>query len=60
MSKLPHPDLSKIKINCAVITVSDIRTIETDKSGQVIQQLLSNANHIVKEYEILPDDPGLI
>ncbi|CDN12152.1 hypothetical protein RintRC_2382 [Richelia intracellularis] len=35
-----------------MITVSDIRTIETDKSGQVIQQLVSNANHIVKEYEI--------
>ena len=50
MSKLPHPDLSKIKINCAVIPVSDTRTIETDKSGQVIQQLLSNANHAVKEY----------
>lgn len=57
MSNLPHPDTSEIMVNCAIISVSDTRTPETDKSGQLIQQLLSHANHAVKEYKVIPDEP---
>ncbi|MDJ0795876.1 MAG: MogA/MoaB family molybdenum cofactor biosynthesis protein [Calothrix sp. MO_167.B12] len=60
MSSLPHPDTSGITVNCAVITVSDTRTPETDKSGQLIQQLLGDGNHTVGEYGILPDEPEKI
>ncbi|MDJ0620803.1 MAG: MogA/MoaB family molybdenum cofactor biosynthesis protein [Calothrix sp. MO_192.B10] len=60
MSNLPHPDTSGIRVNCAVITVSDTRTPETDKSGQLIQQLLDHGNHTVGEYGILPDEPDKI
>ena len=60
MNNIPHPDTSEIKVNCAVITVSDTRTPQTDKSGNLIQQLLSNANHKIKTYKILKDEPAQI
>jgi molybdenum cofactor biosynthesis protein B len=44
-------------ITCAVITVSDTRTVETDKSGQLIKQLLLDAKHTVGAYTIIPDEP---
>ncbi|GIO19544.1 molybdenum cofactor biosynthesis protein B [Oceanobacillus oncorhynchi subsp. incaldanensis] len=43
-------------ISCAVITVSDTRTKETDKSGKKIIDLLTNHEHQVNFYEIIPDD----
>ena len=60
MSNLPHPDKSEISVKCAVITVSDTRIPETDKSGQLIQQLLVNGNHAINKYEIIPDEPKQI
>ena len=56
----PHPDRSKIVINCAVITVSDTRSHLTDKSGQLIQQLLLNADRVVGYYTIIKDEPTQI
>ncbi|BDI16444.1 molybdenum cofactor biosynthesis protein B [Nostoc cf. commune SO-36] len=56
MTSQPHPDSFKITVNCAVVTVSDTRTFETDKSGQLIQQLLLGANHAVKAYIIIKDE----
>ena len=60
MAHFPHPDSTRITINCAVITVSDTRTLETDKSGKIIQQLLNNAKHQVKVYQIVKDEPTQI
>lgn len=54
---LPHPDASDVPVNCAVITVSDTRTLETDKSGQLIQSLLKQAGYQIQDYLILPDEP---
>ncbi|MEA5497356.1 MogA/MoaB family molybdenum cofactor biosynthesis protein [Limnoraphis robusta] len=54
---LPHPDASDVPVNCAVITVSDTRTPETDKSGQLIQSLLKKAGYQIQDYLILPDEP---
>ncbi len=56
----PHPDLSQIAINCAVITVSDTRTVATDTSGELAQQLLQSAGHKIGRYQIIPDEPTLI
>jgi molybdopterin adenylyltransferase len=56
----PHPDSAEMSVICGVVTVSDTRTIETDKSGQVIQQLLLNANHGVGAYTIIKDEPAQI
>lgn len=43
-------------IRCAVITVSDTRTAETDKSGQIIREMLESANHDITHYSIVPDE----
>lgn len=56
----PHPDSTAIAISCAVITVSDTRSPQTDRSGQLIQQLLVEAGHRVGVYEILKDEPRQI
>lgn len=60
MANIPHPDTSETKVNCAVITVSDTRTPQTDKSGNLIQQLLGNVNHNIEIYKILKDEPAEI
>jgi molybdopterin adenylyltransferase len=60
MAHLPHPDTSTTSVNCAVITVSDTRSVETDKSGQLIHELLKLANHAVTAYVIIKDEPALI
>jgi molybdenum cofactor biosynthesis protein B len=57
MSQKPHPDQITMKINCAVITVSDTRTEETDTSGQLIRQLVCDAGHTVGIYRIIKDEP---
>jgi molybdopterin adenylyltransferase len=57
---LPHPDSQPLVVQCAVITVSDTRSPTTDRSGQVIQQLLQEAGHKIFDYQILKDDPGQI
>ena len=60
MAVTPHPDTAAPAIHCAVITVSDTRTVETDRSGQLIQQLLHDAGHQVLAYSILKDEPAQI
>lgn len=60
MTSVPHPDRDLISINCAVITVSDTRTPETDRSGQLIEQLLQQAGHRVGAYAIIKDEPTQI
>ncbi|MGF1571100.1 MAG: molybdenum cofactor biosynthesis protein B [Nodosilinea sp.] len=47
-------------VSCAVITVSDTRTVDTDQSGQLIQALLQDAGQIVSDYRIVPDEPDQI
>jgi len=54
----PHPDRSpSLACRCAVLTVSDTRTLETDRSGQMIQSLLVERGHQVVDYRILKDEP---
>lgn len=56
----PHSDDRQISVSCAVITVSDTRTRETDRSGQLIQQLLEQSGHTIAHYAIVPDEPDQI
>ncbi|MBD2097251.1 MogA/MoaB family molybdenum cofactor biosynthesis protein [Trichocoleus sp. FACHB-591] len=60
MPHQPHPDSANFVVSCAVITVSDTRSLADDRSGQVIQQLLLAAGHRVVEYRIIKDEPGQI
>jgi molybdenum cofactor biosynthesis protein B len=43
---------------CAVVTLSDTRTEETDKSGGRIKQMLVDGGHEVVRYVLIPDDPS--
>ena len=50
-----------VAVNVAILTVSDSRTEETDKSGAVLRQRASDAGHHVVAKVILPDDKdGLV
>jgi molybdenum cofactor biosynthesis protein B len=60
MPHQPHPDFADLVVGCAVITVSDTRSLSNDRSGQAIQQLLLAARHQVHEYVIVPDEPAQI
>jgi molybdopterin adenylyltransferase len=56
----PCPDPPAYHVNCAVITVSDTRSPETDKSGNFIKQSLLNAGHLVASYMLVKDEPDQI
>lgn len=57
---MAHPSAHFRSVTCAVLTVSDTRTPDTDTSGQLIRTQLEQAGHQVGTYQILPDEPVLI
>ena len=46
-----------IPLNVAVLTVSDTRDEDTDKSGALLVQRLRTSGHRLAEKRIVPDDP---
>ena len=52
-----HRRQSPQRVGCAVITVSDTRTLETDTGGQTIVDLLTAASHQVLLRQIIRDEP---
>ncbi|MBI4081831.1 MAG: MogA/MoaB family molybdenum cofactor biosynthesis protein [Candidatus Lambdaproteobacteria bacterium] len=52
-----HKEKAARGIACAVITVSDTRTPETDSSGQLIRTLLQEQGHAIAAYQIVRDEP---
>ncbi len=53
-----HKARGPISIECAIITCSDTRTPETDKSGQLIRELLTQAGHRIGAYQVVKDEPS--
>jgi molybdopterin adenylyltransferase len=51
-------DSAGTSVACAVVTLSDTRTPQTDSSGAAIQKLLSEAGHRVVCCEIVKDEPA--
>jgi len=47
-------------VRCAVVTVSDTRTLETDRGGLLIAERLTAAGHEVAARQIVPDEPSQI
>ena len=45
-----------IPVNIAVITVSDTRTLETDKSGQTLVDRIASAGHTLTDRHIVTDN----
>lgn len=56
-AQVPHPDDGSASVMCAVLTVSDTRTPETDKSGQLMKDRLAAFGHEIAHYEIVKDEP---
>ncbi len=48
------------RIPCAVLTLSDTRTVSTDTSGAYLRRSLRRAGHLVLESRILKDEPSRI
>ncbi|HEY1721873.1 MAG TPA: molybdenum cofactor biosynthesis protein B [Magnetospirillaceae bacterium] len=49
-----------LSVNIAILTVSDSRTPETDKSGDTLAERVTAAGHTVAARSIVPDDQGRI
>jgi len=47
-------------VACAIVTVSDTRTPETDTSGAAIRERLEQVGHRIVFYEIVKDEPERI
>jgi molybdenum cofactor biosynthesis protein B len=61
MSHQEHQQAGKaINARCAVITLSDTRSLATDRSGAEIKRLLQEAGHTVQRYQLIPDEPSAL
>jgi molybdenum cofactor biosynthesis protein B len=60
VSTLEHKAEAPQKVACMVITVSDTRNEEMDKSGKLMIQLLEESGHSTELYQIVPDEPDRI
>ncbi len=49
-----------LPVNIAVLTVSDTRTLEDDKSGDALADRIAGAGHELAAREIVPDDRDAI
>lgn len=47
-------------MRCAVLTVSDSRTPETDESGRHLREALAAAGHAVQRHELLKNDEARV
>lgn len=59
-SHVSHREKGAESIACGVLTVSDTRNEETDKSGQLIKDMLNTAGHHTQAYHIVKDEPSQI
>jgi molybdopterin adenylyltransferase len=60
MSDTEHKAVAPVSVRCFVVTVSDTRTEDTDRSGSAIVDLLTAAGHIVVGRSIVKDEPLLV
>ena len=55
-----HEQAGAPSVGCAVVTVSDTRTPETDGGGRLIRELAADAGHTVVFYRIVRDERAAI
>ena len=56
MPAAEHKSHAPRSIRCAILTVSDTRTPDTDEGGNLLKEMLENAGHEVVSKDIVPDD----
>ncbi len=60
MSEQEHKRHARINLKVGVLTASDTRTPENDKSGQLIKQMCEAGGHRVEFYRIVRDEADTI
>jgi molybdenum cofactor biosynthesis protein B len=60
MSASDHRRQSPARVGCAVITISDTRTLDTDTGGAAIVAMLEAAGHAMLSRAIVPDEAAAI
>ena len=55
-----HKRNTVASVSCGVLTVSDTRTMETDRSGAIVRTTLEAHGHRVHRREIVPDEPSRV
>jgi molybdenum cofactor biosynthesis protein B len=55
-----HRAMAPGVVGCAILTVSDTRTKETDSSGTLIREYLTANGHEIRAYAIAKDEPDQI
>jgi molybdopterin adenylyltransferase len=56
MSTEEHKRKAPKTVRCKIITISDTRNPETDKSGSLMKELLEAEGHVVSSYQIVADE----
>ncbi|WLR56067.1 molybdenum cofactor biosynthesis protein B [Mesobacillus subterraneus] len=56
MSTQEHKQAAPSQVRCKVITISDTRTPDTDKSGKLMMEMLEAAGHKIVDYVIVKDE----
>ncbi len=60
MSVQEHKKEAPSRVGCMVLTISDTRTVESDKSGKYMMEELQLEGHEVIKYEIVKDEKATI
>ncbi|MFD1019038.1 MogA/MoaB family molybdenum cofactor biosynthesis protein [Thalassobacillus hwangdonensis] len=60
MSVETHKKEAPDRVKCAVITISDTRNEETDKSGRLMKDYITDVSHEVISYRIVKDEQDQI
>ncbi len=55
-----HKEGAPASVKCAVITISDSRTAQTDESGKLIRDLFQKSGHSVLFTAVVKDEPKAI
>lgn len=55
-----HHENDASSVRVGILTMSDTRTEDEDKSGALIRSLLEEERHKVSEYKVIPDDEATI
>jgi molybdopterin adenylyltransferase len=60
MPAAQHKEQVRANLKVGIVTASDTRTANDDRSGPAIRELFEGAGHQVTYYEIVPDAPSKI
>ncbi len=60
MGHIDHKAAAPKTVNCAVITISDSRTEDTDESGRYLTAALKENGHTLSHYRLLKNDAASI